>query len=69
MVTLFANTFKTPYYHHLIGSSSQHFYDVVRVAKRIEQDIKFGHIVEPLEKKGFTGRKKKVTLIRRVQRQ
>ena len=27
MVTLFANTFKAPYYENLMGSSSQHFYD------------------------------------------
>jgi 5-hydroxyisourate hydrolase-like protein (transthyretin family) len=53
MVTLFVNTFKAPYYEHLIGSSSQHFYDVVRIAKRIEQDIKVWHIPEPLEKIGF----------------
>jgi hypothetical protein len=58
MVTLFANTFKAPYYQHLMGSSSQHFYDVVRVAERIEQGIKVGYIVEPLKKKCFTRRKK-----------
>ncbi|XP_061983063.1 uncharacterized protein LOC133702756 [Populus nigra] len=58
MVTLFANTFKAPYYEHLMGSSSQHFYDVVRVAERKEQGIKAGRIVEPLEKKGFIGRKR-----------
>ena len=58
MVTLFANTFKAPYYEHLMGSSSQHFYDVVRVAERIEQGIKAGRIAKPLEKKGFIGRKR-----------
>jgi hypothetical protein len=57
MVTLFANTFKAPYYEHLMGSSSQHFYNAVRIAKRIEQGIKVGRIVKPLEKKGFIGRK------------
>jgi hypothetical protein len=51
MVTLFANTFKAPYYEHLMGSSSQHFCDGVHVAERIEQDIKAGRIPEPLEKK------------------
>jgi hypothetical protein len=25
---MFANTFRAPYYEHLMGSSSQHFYDV-----------------------------------------
>ncbi|XP_034898419.1 uncharacterized protein [Populus alba] len=58
MVTLFANTFKAPYYEHLMGSSSQHFYDVVRVAERIEQGIKARRIPEPLEKKGFSGRRR-----------
>jgi len=54
MVTLFVNTIKAPYYEHLIGSSSQHFYDAVRIAKRIEQGIKAGCIAEPLEKReGF----------------
>jgi hypothetical protein len=41
-----------------MGSSSQHFYDVVRVAERIEQRIKAGRIAEPLEKKGFMGKKR-----------
>jgi len=53
MVTLFANTFKAPYYEHLMGSSSQHFYDAIRIAERIEQETKAGCISEPLEKKGF----------------
>jgi hypothetical protein len=57
MVTLFANTFKAPYYEHLMGSSSQHFYDVVRIAERIEQGIKAGCIAEPSETKSFIGRK------------
>jgi len=58
MVTLFANTFKAPYYEHIMGSSSQYIYDVVRIYERIEQEIKAGRISELLEKKGFTGRKK-----------
>jgi len=57
MVTLFANTFKAPYFEHLMGSSSRHFYDVVCIAESIEQGIKAGRIVEPLETKGFIGRK------------
>ena len=59
MVTLFANTFKEPYYEHLMGSSAQHFYDVVCIAERIEQGIKAGRIIEPSETKGFFGRKLK----------
>lgn len=58
MVTLFANPFKAPYYEHLIGSSSQHFYDVVCITERTEQGIKVGRIAKPLEKKGFTRRKR-----------
>ena len=57
MVTLFANTFNEPYYEHLMGSSAQHFYDAVRIAERIEQGIKVGRIAEPLQTKGFIGRK------------
>jgi hypothetical protein len=41
---LFANTFQSPYYEHLIGSSAQHFHKVVRIAKRIEQAMKRGKI-------------------------
>jgi hypothetical protein len=58
MVTLFANTFKAPYYEHLMGSSAQHFYDAVRIAERIEQGIRSGRIMEPVEKKGFVGKRK-----------
>jgi hypothetical protein len=35
MVTLFANTFKSSYYEHLMGSCAQYFYDVV-IAEKIE---------------------------------
>ena len=41
---LFSNTFQSPYYEHLIGSSSQHFHEVERIAERIEQAIKRGKI-------------------------
>jgi hypothetical protein len=41
---LFANTFQSPYYEHLIGSSAQYFHEVVRIAERIEQAIKRGKI-------------------------
>ncbi|XP_024449625.1 uncharacterized protein LOC112326293 [Populus trichocarpa] len=44
MVMLFANTFQSPYYAHLIGRSAQHFHEVVRIAERIEQAIKRGKI-------------------------
>ncbi|XP_061965260.1 uncharacterized protein LOC133689413 [Populus nigra] len=58
MVTLFSNTFKSPYFEHLVGSSAQHFYDAVTIAERIEQAIRMGRMLEPTEKKGFTGKKK-----------
>ena len=32
MGSVFANTFKSPYDEHLMGSSSRHFYDAVRIA-------------------------------------
>jgi hypothetical protein len=41
---LFANTFQSPYYKYLIGSSAQHFHEVVRIAERIEQAMKRGKI-------------------------
>jgi hypothetical protein len=44
MVMLFANTFQSSYYEHLIGSSAQHFHEVVRIAERIEQAMKRGKI-------------------------
>jgi hypothetical protein len=40
MANLFTNTFKTSYFEFLIGNASQHFIDLVIVAKRIEQAIK-----------------------------
>ena len=57
MVTMFSNTFKSPYFEHLVGSSAQHFYDAVTIAERIEQAISTGRMSKPTEKKGFTGKK------------
>jgi hypothetical protein len=37
MVTLIANTFKSPYYEYLIRSFAQYFCDVVVITERIEQ--------------------------------
>jgi hypothetical protein len=58
IVMLFTNTFKSSYYEHLIGSLTQHFNNVDRIIKRIEQGIKFGSIVEPVVKKGFARKKR-----------
>jgi len=41
-----------------MGSSSRHFYDTVHVSERIEQCIEAGRIPEPLEKKGFSGKRR-----------
>jgi hypothetical protein len=60
MVTLFANTLKTPYYEHVMGNSAQQFTDVVAVAERIEQGVKSGRISTLVEKRAFEGKKKEV---------
>jgi hypothetical protein len=39
MITLFANTFKSFYYKHLMDSLSKHFYDSVHIIERIKQKI------------------------------
>jgi hypothetical protein len=54
MISLFSNTFKTPYFEFLVRSSAQHFTDLVIIAERIEQAIGLGKIVDPTEKNGFT---------------
>jgi hypothetical protein len=54
MINLFVNTFKAPYFEYLVGSSAQHFTDLVVIAERIEQAIGLGKIVDPTEKNGFT---------------
>jgi len=48
MVILFANTFQSLYYEHLMGSSAQYFYKVIRIAKRIAQAIKMKKKMEVL---------------------
>jgi hypothetical protein len=58
MVTLFTNTFKSPSYKYLIGSSTRHFYDGIVIDERIEQRVRADRISKPIEKKGFAGRRK-----------
>ena len=58
MVTLFANTLKTPYYEHVMGSSTQQFTDTIAIAERIEQGVRSGRIFVPIEKRGFEGKMK-----------
>jgi hypothetical protein len=40
MVMLFTSTFQSPYYDNLMGNLAWHFYEVVRIAEKIEQVIK-----------------------------
>ena len=58
MINLFVNTFKAPYFEYLVRSSTQHFTDLVVIAKRIEQAIGLGKIVDPTKKNGFTEKRK-----------
>jgi hypothetical protein len=53
IVSLFANTLKTSYYKHVMGSSAQQFTDAVVVCERIEQRVKSGRISAPTKKRGF----------------
>ena len=48
MMMLFANTFKSVYYKHLIGNLAQQFFDTIRITERIEQSIKMGKIGCPI---------------------
>jgi hypothetical protein len=50
---LFVNTFKAPYFEYLVGSSAQHFTDLVVIAERIEQAIGIGKIADPIENNDF----------------
>jgi hypothetical protein len=47
MINLFVNTFKALYFDYLVGSSTQHFIDLVVIAERIEQAIGLGKIADP----------------------
>jgi len=58
MINLFVNTFKAPYFEYLVGSSAQHFSNMVAIAERIEQAICLGRIADSTEEKHFTKEKK-----------
>jgi hypothetical protein len=47
MIMLFANTFQSFYYEHLMGSSAQNFYEAMRIAERTMQAIKMRNIGRP----------------------
>jgi hypothetical protein len=57
MVTLFANTFKTPCYKHVMSSSAQQFINIVAVTEHIEQRVNKGRIFTPTKKRGFKMKK------------
>jgi hypothetical protein len=46
MINFFVNTFKAPYFDYLVGSSTQHFSDLLAIAERIEQAIHLEMIVD-----------------------
>jgi hypothetical protein len=53
MINLFVNTFKALYFEYLVGSSAQHFTDLVVIAERIEQAIGMGKIADSIKNNGF----------------
>jgi len=53
MINLFVNTFKASYFEYLVGSSAQHFTNLVVIVERIEQAIGIGKIIDPIENNGF----------------
>jgi len=57
MINLFVNTFKAPYFEYLVGSSAQHFTDLVVIAERIEQAIGIGKIANPIKNNSFGWKK------------
>ena len=62
---MFVSTFKAPYFEYLVGSSAQHFSDLVAIAERIEQAIRLGRIDDLTEETRFT-REKKETEVHNV---
>lgn len=60
MVTLFANTFKTPYYTHVIGSLAQQFINMVAVTEHIEQKVNSGRILTSTKKRVFKRKMKEI---------
>jgi tRNA isopentenyl-2-thiomethyl-A-37 hydroxylase MiaE len=65
IIKLFVNTFKAPYFEHLVRSSAQHFSDMVAIAERIEQAIHLGRIVDSTKEK-YSTREKKETEVHNV---
>jgi len=60
MANLFSNTFKALYFKHLVGTTTQHFINIVIVVERIKQAITVSKIIDPSKKKYFTGIEKEI---------
>jgi hypothetical protein len=60
MANLFSNTFKALYFKHLVGTTTQHFINIVIVVERIKQAMTVGKIINPSKKKCFTGMEKEI---------
>jgi hypothetical protein len=52
--------FQGPVLEYLVGSSVQHFSDLVAIAERNEQAIHLGRIADSTEEKHFTREKKEI---------
>jgi hypothetical protein len=51
---------KTPYYEHVMGSSTHQFTDAIVVPECIKQEVRSGRSFAPIGKKGFERKKKEV---------
>jgi hypothetical protein len=60
MANLFSNTFKALYFKHLVGTTTQHFINIVIVVERIKKAITVSKIIDPSKKKCFTGIEKEI---------
>lgn len=66
MVTLFSNTFKAPYYKHVMGNLAQQFTNVVIMAEGIEQG---GKVIGSLSQRkigGLVERKKRSIILKAI---
>jgi hypothetical protein len=60
MANLFSNTFKALYFKHLVGTTTQHFINIMIVVERIKQAITVGKIIDLSKKKCFAGMEKEI---------
>lgn len=52
IINLFSNTFKAFFFHHLVGSPTQHFMDIIIVAEWLEKAIRARKITNLTKMKG-----------------